>query len=224
MLVKNVETSKQRIAHVVVLDPLTNRKQISDDDEIHSRHYSRTMLTFPSYHLPQDDMEFLDQRVAYLSPLLAFNLDLHISTLKFLVHQGKEVLESLFIARVDGETSGQDSESSLIKLGLQSVGQLPKYASHLRVSFVKIPECGTLESLKGSSVIEAEERQEKIDLALHNYFEVDRYLTRGDVFSVCINWNCSSVTCIPCHQRLQNRSDNVIYFKVSSLYISSVAP
>ncbi|KDO87353.1 hypothetical protein CISIN_1g002159mg [Citrus sinensis] len=213
VLVKNAETTKQRIAQVVVLDPPTTRKQVCDGD-VHSKHSSPTMLTFPSIHLPQDDMELLDRQVAYLSPLLAFNLDLHISSLKFLVHQGKEVLESLFIAKVDDGTSGQDGKASLIKLGLQSVGQLPKYASHLRVSFVKIPECGTLESLKGSSAIEAEDRQEKIDLALHNYFEVDRYLARGDVFSVCINWNCSSMICIPCRQRLHRRSDNIIYFKV----------
>lgn len=213
VLVKNAETNKQRIAQVVVLDPPTTRKQICDD-EVHSKHFSPTMLTFPSIHLPQDDMELLDPRVAYLCPLLAFNLDLHISSLKFLVHQGKEVLESLFIAKVDDGTSGQHGKASLIKLGLQSVGQLPKYASHLRVSFVKIPECGTLESLKGSSAIEAEDRQGKIDLSLHNYFVVDRYLARGDVFSVCINWNCSSMTCIPCRQRLHHRSDNIIYFKV----------
>lgn len=223
VLVKNAETTKERIAQVVVLDPPTTPKQVCDGD-VHSKHFSPTMLTFPSIHLPQDNMELLDRQVAYLSPLLAFNLDLHISSLKFLVHQGKEVLESLFIAKVDDGTSGQDGKASLIKLGLQSVGQLPKYASHLRVSFVKIPECGTLESLKGSSAIEAEDRQEKIDLALHNYFEVDRYLARGDVFSVCINWNCSSMTCIPCRQRLHSRSDNIIYFKVSFRYISLLAP
>lgn len=222
MLVKNVETNKQRIAQAVVLDPPTTCKQISDD-EIRSKHTSRTMITFPSYHLPQDNTILLDQEVAYLSPLLAFNLDLHTSCLKFLLHQGKEVLELLFKAKVDDKTCEQGGEASLINLGLESVGQLPRYASHLRISFVKIPECGTLESLRGNSAIETEDRQEKIDFALQKYFEVDRYLARDDVFSVCINWNCTSITCIPCRQRLQNRSENTIYFKVSFLYISLVA-
>jgi len=54
-----------------------------------------------------------------------------------------------------------------------------------------------------------------IDLALQNYFEADRYLSRGDIFSICLNWKCNSIVCIPCNQNSQNRSDNIIYFKVS---------
>ncbi|KAM1604563.1 hypothetical protein ACFX15_030652 [Malus domestica] len=55
-----------------------------------------------------------------------------------------------------------------------------------------------------------------IDLALHNYFGVDRYLARGDIFSICINWSCKSSMCIPCKQGSQAGSDN-IYFKVVAM-------
>ncbi|KAM1058098.1 hypothetical protein COP1_031381 [Malus domestica] len=52
-----------------------------------------------------------------------------------------------------------------------------------------------------------------IDLALQG---VDRYLARGDIFSICINWSCKSSMCIPCKQGSQAGSDN-IYFKVVAM-------
>lgn len=223
VLVKNIETNIQRIAQVVALDPPESYKQTSDD-KVSTKNSPHTMLAFPTYHIPQDDSMSIDQEVAYLSPLLAFNLDLHISCLKYLLHQGQETLASLFKAKVDDEACEQVSGASSINLGLETVNQTPRYAAHLRISFVKIPECGTLESLKGSSSIEAEDRQELIDLALHKYFEVDRYLARSDIFSILINWNCKSIFCIPCSQRLQNRAGNIIYFKVRSIFISLLAP
>ena len=156
----------------------------------------------------------LDQEVAYVSPLLAFNLRLHVSCFKSLVHQGTETLASLFEVKVDEDTNGKGKKASIISLRLEPCVELPRYASHLRISFVKIPECGTLESLKGSSSIEAEDRQEMIDLALQNYFEKDRYLTRGDLFFIYINWTCKSSLCIPCGQKMQNDNNDIIYFKV----------
>lgn len=212
-----METNKQRIAQVVVLDPPKAEKPISESEPLVSQS-SRVMLTFPSCHFPPNDFIRLDEEVAYLSPLLAFNLELHISCLKSLLRQGKDTLAAVFEAKVDDE---QSIEAPSVNLGLEVVGQVPRYASHLRASFIKVPECGNLESFKGVSTIEAEDRQEMIDLALHDYFGVDRYLSRGDVFNVIINWNCNSMTCIPCSQRLQNRSDNIVYFKVSFLYINS---
>ncbi|OAY49564.1 peroxisome biogenesis protein 6 isoform X1 [Manihot esculenta] len=216
VLIKNIETNAHRIAQVVILDPPRTHGHASGDKGPVS-HPPNTMIVFPSFRLPSDDIPLLDQDIAYLSPLLAFNLDLHVSCLKSLVHQGNETLASLFYAKMDNETTTEVGDGSLITLGLEPLAQLPRYASHLRVSFIKIPECGTLESLKGSSSVEAEERQELIDLALHNYFKADRYLARGDIFNICINWNCNSVICIPCSQRSQNRSDNVIYFKVVAM-------
>nr|KJB23210.1 hypothetical protein B456_004G086800 [Gossypium raimondii] len=210
VLVRNLEAKIQRVAQIVVLDcPNTHvhmslrKESLSDPPHV--------MLVFPSYSYPCTGSVSLDCDVAYVSPLLAFNLNLHISCLRSLVYKGTETLAYLFEANVDDKACRGDTD---ISLWLEPLGGLPKYASHLRVSFVKIPECSSLESLRGISSIEADDRQEMIDSALHKYFEVDRYLTRGDVFSVFLNWNCNSAICIPCCSRLQNQSDDIIYFKV----------
>lgn len=215
VLVKNPETNVERIAQVVVLDPpRTNERSFDNKPSSFSSHSPTTMLTFPLFSLPRNYDLVLNPEVTYLSPMLAFNLNLHLSCLKSLVHQGKETLASFFESEVDNATSEIEDRNLNISLELKSWSRLPGYASHLRASFVKRPECGTLESLRGRSSAEAEGRQEMIDLALHKYFEVDRYLTRGDLFSVHINWNCNSVMCIPCSQKTQDASGNVIYFKV----------
>lgn len=216
VLVKNAETGIQRIAQAVVLDPPeTNEGSNSRLSLSRGSHSSTVLHILPSCTFPASDQQSLDREVAYISPLLAFNLDLHVSCLKSLVRGGEKALASYFKDKVDDEICGKGTESSVISLQLEPLALLPRYASHLRVSFVKIPECGTLESLKGSSPVEAEDRQELIDLALQKYFEVDRYLARGDVFSVYINWNCNSSMCIPCSQSMQDRSDGIIYFKVT---------
>ncbi|XP_047972026.1 peroxisome biogenesis protein 6 isoform X3 [Salvia hispanica] len=43
------------------------------------------------------------------------------------------------------------------------------------------------------------------------------YLARGDLFSVCIDWNCKSELCIPCNQEMQNPGEHTIYFKVAAM-------
>eukprot|EP00257_Ricinus_communis_P017265 XP_015575666.1 LOW QUALITY PROTEIN: peroxisome biogenesis protein 6 [Ricinus communis] len=214
VLVKNIETNKRRIAQVVILDPPRNHGHTASCVKQPNSH---TMLVFPSYSLPSDEPLILDDEIAFLSPLLAFNLDLHISCLNSLVHQGNERLVSLFNSKTNDDTCGEVSHHSLINLELEPLAQLPRYASHLRVSFVKIPECGMLDSLKGSSSVEAEDRQGMIDLALHNYFKVDRYLARGDIFNICLHWNCNSVMCLPCNQRTQSTNGNLIFFKVVAM-------
>lgn len=218
VLVKNFETSIQRIGQAVVLDPPSTHEDLVDD-KLPSSKSMRAMLVFPSYNFPQTKRVPLIPKVAYLSPLLAFNLSLHVSCFKSLVHQGKDALASLFEVKDDDETNEKGSQESVINLHLEPWPYSPRNASHLRASFVKIPECGILESLKGSSSIEAEDRQEMIDLALNEYFEIDRYLARGDLFSISINWNCKSAMCIPCLQRKQNSRDTIIYFKVTPVLL-----
>ncbi|GMJ01088.1 peroxin 6 [Hibiscus trionum] len=213
VLVRNLDAKIQRIAQVVVLDPpnahvSTTLRQESFSNPPH------IMLVFPSHSYPPSDSVFFDHDVAYVSPMLAFNLNLHISCLRSLVYKGKETLASLFESNVDDKACRGDTDASVISLWLEPLGRLPKYASHLRVSFVKIPECSSLESLRGISSIEAKDRREMIDSALHKYFEVDRYLTNGDIFSIFLNWNCNSAICIPCCARMLNQNDNIIYFKV----------
>ncbi|CAN1354385.1 Peroxisome biogenesis protein 6 [Linum perenne] len=216
VFVMNLETNVERIAQVVVLDLPNDHPQASSVKRVTSD-IPPTMVLFPSSMYPSDDIVLKEQEIAYISPLLAFNLDLHVSCFKSLVHLGDEALMSLFKSKADDESPGEASVDSSVKVGLHPIAQLPRYASHLRVSFVKIPECGILESLKGSSSIEAEERQAMIDSALHVYFEVDRHLAVGDVFSIQINWDCHSTFCVPCSQRLRNGNDNTIYFKVVTM-------
>lgn len=210
VLVRNVDTSMERIAPVSVLDPPGTPELSSDEHS--SAQGGREMLIFPSYRLPALNTVLLDREVAYLSPLLAFNLGLHLTCFKTIVHHGDGTLASYFEAQVDDRKGNQQNGVPLIDIELRPMVQLPRYASHVRVSFVKIPECGTLGSLKVPSSVEIEDRQEIIDRALQEYFKIDRYLAVGDVFCVKIEWNCNSVACISCGQESPN--DGPIYFKV----------
>uniref|UniRef100_M4EX29 AAA+ ATPase domain-containing protein n=1 Tax=Brassica campestris TaxID=3711 RepID=M4EX29_BRACM len=103
VVINNIDISIQRIAQVVVLDPPPKTTTLDDAslvlDSLH------TMLVFPTYDLMMTQ-QLLSQEVAYLSPMLAFNLGLHVSCLKSLVHRGNEVLEKYFVAKFDeGESA-----------------------------------------------------------------------------------------------------------------------
>nr|XP_043622700.1 peroxisome biogenesis protein 6 isoform X2 [Erigeron canadensis] len=208
VIVKNVDFSIQRVSQVVALDPPNVHDVASSDNEPCSYDFMNAMVVFPSYTYPLVHHVPLATQVAYVSPLLAFNLGLHTSCLRLLLPHGEEKLASLF------EANGDASEGLSVNLDIEPLTKLPRYASHLRVSYVKIPECGTIGSLTGSSSIEAEDRQTKVDLALNEYFSIDRYLARGDLFSICINWNCKSAMCIACNQKKKNSSYTNLYFKV----------
>ncbi|KAK4492575.1 hypothetical protein RD792_003390 [Penstemon davidsonii] len=216
ILIKNADTNANRIGQVVVLDP-PNADGNSLENVPAGFHSPRTMLVFPSYEYPPNQSATVDIEVAYISPILAFNLNLHLSCLKSIVQQGKEAFSSLFQVKENGERTGKEHEPSFVNIGLEPWPELPKYASHLRASFVKIPECGTLERLKTSSSDEAKDRQELIDSALNKYFSVDRYLSRGDLFSICISWNCKSEFCIHCDQKILNGGNDTIFFKVAAM-------
>lgn len=215
ILIKNSDANISRIGQAVALDPPNADENLSGNDSLCSLS-PRTMVIFPSYSYPRIQSATLDPGVAFLSPILAFNLNLHHSCLKSIVQQGIETLSSLFEVKRDGEEIGKVNES-FITIGLEPWVQLPKYASHLRASFVKIPKCGTLESLKTSSSVEAKDRQELIDVALNAYFSVDRFLSRGDLFNICARWSCKSELCISCNQNTLNGGDDLIYFKVVAM-------
>ncbi|XP_018511083.2 LOW QUALITY PROTEIN: peroxisome biogenesis protein 6 [Brassica rapa] len=135
VVINNIDISIQRIAQVVVLDPPPKTTTLDDAslvlDSLH------TMLVFPTYDLMMTQ-QLLSQEVAYLSPMLAFNLGLHVSCLKSLVHRGNEVLEKYFVAKFDeGESAVGGS-----KIGLElepvrrkaNFGQsLLNYSSHAQV-------------------------------------------------------------------------------------------
>ncbi|KAI4303352.1 hypothetical protein MLD38_038996 [Melastoma candidum] len=213
VVVRNVDTGTERIARVSVLDP-PGTPELSPDAPF-SAQGGRELLVFPSYCIPAVNTASLDPQVAYLSPLLAFNLGLHLTCFKTIVHHGDDTLGSYFEAQVDDGKGDRPNGVPLIDVELKPVVQLPRYASHVRVSFVKIPECGTFESLKETSSVEVEDRQEIIDRALQEYFKTDRYLAAGDVFCVKIEWSCNSVACISCGE--ESRKNGSIYFKVVAL-------
>ncbi|WZZ19895.1 hypothetical protein YC2023_121282 [Brassica napus] len=111
VVINNIDISIQRIAQVVVLDPPPKTTTLDDAslvlDSLH------TMLVFPTYDLMMTQ-QLLSQEVAYLSPMLAFNLGLHVSCLKSLVHRGNEVLEKYFVAKFDeGESAVGGSKIGL---------------------------------------------------------------------------------------------------------------
>ncbi|XP_004493380.1 peroxisomal ATPase PEX6 [Cicer arietinum] len=217
VLVKNAEMNTQRIAVAIALDPPSS--DTTTLDIVHSSpSTSRIMLVFPSCDFPISG-PLLNDEVAYLSPLLAFNLNLHISCLKSIIHNGDDALSSYFKPQyqVGDEDTAKSIEDSVINIELVPLAQPPRFASLLRVAFVKIPECGILDSIRPSSDVESKERQDMIDLALQKYFEVDRYLSRGDVFGINISWNCNSTICIPCNQITQKKNDNIICFKVVAM-------
>lgn len=147
-----------RIGQVVVLDP-PNADGTSLEDEPICLPAPRTMLVFPSYDYPGGGLKNLDPEVAYLSPILAFNLNLHLSCLKSVVQHGGETYSDLFVLSASGKKMEKVHELSSVYIGLEPWVELPKYASHLRASFVKIPESGTLERLKTRSSIEVKDRQ-----------------------------------------------------------------
>ncbi|CAF2052268.1 unnamed protein product [Brassica napus] len=214
VVINNIDIGIQRVAQVVVLDPPNKTLEDSSVTSLPVSDSLHTMLVFPTFDTMSQQL--LDQEVAYLSPMLAFNLSLHMSCLKSLVHRGNEVLEKYFVAKFDEESASVAGESK-IGLDLEPVSEVPGYASHLRVSFVKIPECGTIQSLVVSSSFEDEERQGLIDSALNKYFGTDRVLSRGDVFRVCTEWNCGSSICVQCGQGLGSKEEDFIYFKVVAM-------
>lgn len=211
VLIQNAEMNTQRVAVAIALDPPSNDTLDID----HSSSSSRIMLVFPSCDFPLNG-PLLNGEIAYLSPLLAFNLNLHISCLKSIIHHGQDALSFYFKpqCQVGDEEDAKSIEDSVINIELVPLAQPPRFASLLRVAFVKIPECGILDSIKPISDVETKERQDLIDLALQKYFEVDRYLSSGDVFGISISWNCNSTICIPCNQKTQKQNDNRICFKV----------
>lgn len=242
VIVKDVHTNVGRLARVLVLDP-PDKKSI----EVHKSQkilYSRLpclkhMGLLSTYCLPEEYTLAIDPQVAYLSPQLAFNIGLHLTCLKTLIGRGKESFASLFSESVSAEKNSlnataeveiipsivlHQSPNSVLPRHLNNNFEgsqpiMPRYASHLRISFVKIPSSGVLDGLKSNIYsLEAKERQEMIDTALHDYFKVDRVLARGDIFSIQLYWNCKSEICGHCNKKTAaDSSDDIIYFKVIAM-------
>ncbi|XP_074560013.1 peroxisomal ATPase PEX6 isoform X1 [Curcuma longa] len=211
VLVKNSETNVGRVAKAKVLD----RPLAGDSQAISVSCSTPVMNILPSFTYSPEVHPPINQEVAYVTPMLAFNLGIHVTCLMVLVCGGQDSLMSLF--EVEGNKQ-EKRDYPPIYVELFPWPNCPKYASHLRISFVKIPECGVLESCRGKSVIEEGDRQDLIDLALNEYFSVDRFLARGDIFYVHVDWHCHSEMCVSCNQKTpKGLSSNIIYFKVMSM-------
>ncbi|OAY74954.1 Peroxisome biogenesis protein 6 [Ananas comosus] len=219
VLIKNPETNVGRIVKAIVLNrPVLSETQREETQFAISTSFSRNLMSvLPCCIYPAPTNFPLNEVVAYVSPLLAFNLGLHVSCLKLLLRRGEESFN--YLSQVERhETEECGISDSYAHVELAPWPDLPKYASHIRVSFVKVPECGILSSLRGNSTTEASDHQDMIDFSLNEYFKVDRFLARGDVFSVRRNWNCSSELCLVCNEKNANGlSSNIIYFKVTAI-------
>ncbi|RLM73074.1 peroxisome biogenesis protein 6 [Panicum miliaceum] len=175
------------------------------------------MGILPFRTFPSTGFASVDEDIAYVSPLLAFNLGLHVSCLKVLIQRGGEPFKFCSRSEELHSASGAGSDLSL-HLDLLPCPQVPKYASHLRVSVVRIPECGVLPSLKINSSFGGSDYQDMVDQALNEYFKFDRFLARGDVFCIRNNWNCGVSSCLACSRQDDNlHPRNMIYFKVTSM-------
>jgi peroxin-6 len=71
-----------------------------------------------------------------------------------------------------------------LHLELLPCPQVPRYALHLRVSVVRISDCGVLASLKINSASGESDYQDMIHQGLNEYFKFDRFLARSDVFFI----------------------------------------
>lgn len=242
VIVKDVHTNVWRLARVFVLDP-PDKKSI----EFHKSQRVlcsqlaclKHMGLLSAYCLSEDYALAIDPQVAYLSPQLAFNIGLHLACLKTLIGRGKGSFASLFSESVSAENKSLNATAEVEIIPSTVLHQstnpvlprplnhnfegsqpiMPRYASHLRISFVKIPSSGVLDGLKSNIYsLEAKERQEMIDTALHDYFKVDRVLARGDIFSIQLDWNCKSEICSHCNKKTAaDASDDIIYFKVMAM-------
>lgn len=220
MLVKNTDNNVGRIVKAVVLDrPSLNESKREhpdpDPDPVASTSSSDRVMGFlPTRSFPAKGFTPLDDDVAYVSPLLAFNLGVHVSCLKLLIQKGEEPFKFCSKVYEDGPASSGTRIS--LHLELLPCPQVPKHASHLRVSVVRIPDCGVLASLKINSAIGGSDYQDMIDQALSEHFKFDRFLARGDVFCIHNQWNCGMISCLACNKENDRlHPPSMIYFKVN---------
>ncbi|CAA6668577.1 unnamed protein product [Spirodela intermedia] len=189
ILIKNTSTNVGRVARILALGQPERRAAIQAESP--SQHLA--MGIFPLHSHDSSEISQPDGGIAYISPLLAFSMGLHLSAFNVLLHGGKEGIESLF----SSERRELDRRTA-VSVELAPLSQVPRYASHLRISFVRTPECSLLESLRGSSPTEVP--------------------CKGDVFGVNLNWNCCSEMCVACSRKDQRRpSADLIYFKVVAM-------
>ncbi|EMS51056.1 Peroxisome biogenesis protein 6 [Triticum urartu] len=220
VLVKNTDNNVGRIVKAVVLDRPSldeSKREHPDPEPVASTSSSDRVMGFlPTCSFPANGFAPLDEDVAYVSPLLAFNLGVHVSGLKLLIQKGEEPFK--FCSKVFEDGSASSGTGISLHLELLPCPQVPKHALHLRVSVVRIPDCGVLASLKINSAIGGSDYQDMIDQALNEHFKFDRFLASGDVFCIHNDWNCGMISCLACNKENDRlHPPSMIYFKVTGM-------
>ncbi|RCV35421.1 hypothetical protein SETIT_7G238600v2 [Setaria italica] len=222
VLVKNADNNVGRIVKALLFDhPSLDESGTEQTDHVACAsphgHAGHAMGILPCRSFPATGFASVNEDAAYVSPLLAFNLGLHISCLNLLIQRGGEPFK--FCSQVEEPHAASSARSDIsLLLDLLPCPQVPKYALHVRVSVVRIPECGVLASLNINSSVGGSDYQDMVDQALNEYFKFDRFLARGDVFCIQNNWNCGASSCLACNKQVDNlHPHNVIYFKVTSM-------
>ncbi|KAL6843696.1 hypothetical protein ACP4OV_026267 [Aristida adscensionis] len=219
VLIKNTDNNVGRIVKAVLLDhPSLDNSQRKQTEHVASASPSdRAMGLLPCCSFPETGFASLDEDLAYVSPLLAFNLGMHVSCLKILIQKGGEPFK--FCSQVEqNDTVACGGSDFSLQLELLPCPQVPKHALHLRVSVVRIPECGVFASLRINSDMGGRDYQDMIDSALNEHFKFDRFLARGDVFCIQSNWTCGMSSCLACNKE-DNKINphNLVYFKVTGM-------
>lgn len=219
VLVKNTDNNVGRIVKAVVLNqPSLDESHREQADPMASTSSSDHVMGFlPTRSFPTNGFAPLNEDVAYVSPLLAFNLGVHVSCLKLIIQKGEKPFKVCSNVEEDRAAESAGGDISL-HVELLPCPQVPKHALHLRVSFVRIPECGVFASLKINSALGGSDYQDMIDQALNEHFKFDRLLARGDVFCIHNNWNCGVSSCLACNKdNPRQQPSNMIYFKVTGM-------
>ncbi|CAK9204806.1 unnamed protein product [Sphagnum troendelagicum] len=238
VLVKNLTTNVGRPARAVALNPPNIVSSISNNFKESGDHGDIDKTTansnfFPSYTLSLAQQAPMDPQFVYISPLLAFNIGLHVTWLQSIISSGVETREASMSASPNAVALEEESHFGTMKsecveilplhvalgqqlpmaLGRQSSSEslekslegLLQYASHVRIAHVRIPVIAKLHTEDDRSSSLSRSRQANIDVALQDYFKIDRVLAMGDLLAIPIKSNDPSI-----HYELA-------YFKVLAL-------
>ncbi len=226
VLVKNLTTNVGRPARAVALNPPNIVSLISNNSKESGDHGDIDKTTansnfFPSYTLSLAQQAPMDPQFVYISPLLAFNIGLHVTWLQSIISSGVETKEASISASPNAVALEEESHFGTMRsecveilplhvalgqqlpmaLGRQSSSEslekslegLLQYASHVRIAHVRIPVIAKLHTEDDRSSSLSRSRQANIDVALQDYFKIDRVLAMGDLLAIPIKSHDPSI-------------------------------
>ena len=229
VLVKHVHTRVARPARIVVIDP-PNRRMFGDDKDCNDKSISRShgLYSLPRIMLNSSNASDMRQDVAYLSPMLAFNLGVHIEWVQlWLSCNGNDSDNSLTDGVHQSYLKDDPSSFEFLMVDVCSLWQLLRFSSpgypkevnegkvniektplkfayHVRIGHIKVPVSGVVQM---STSYSSSEGQEDLDNALQEYFKCSRVLARGDTFSV-------KFVVDPKQNLSLSREERIVFFKV----------